>query len=50
MEKKSSQGAKMKKVLTASLSVAAIASVAFAANSLDSNPNYKKLKTLSHKV
>ena len=34
----------MKKTLTAGLSVAAIASVAFAANSLDSNPNYKKLK------
>jgi len=34
----------MKKALTAGLSVAAITSFAFAANSLNSNPNYKKLK------
>jgi hypothetical protein len=34
----------MKKALTAGLSVAAVASFAFAANSLDSNPNYVKLK------
>jgi len=33
----------MKKALTAGVSVAAVASFAFAANSLDSNPNYKKL-------
>jgi len=39
----------MKKALTAGLSVAAIASVAFAANSLDSNPNYVKLKNFHPK-
>jgi len=39
----------MKKALTAGLSVAAITSVAFAANSLDSNPNYVKLKNFHPK-
>ncbi len=33
----------MKKALTAGIGAAAVASFAFAANSLDSNPNYKKL-------
>ncbi len=39
----------MKKTLTAGLSIAAIASTAFAANSLDSNPNYVKLKNFHPK-
>jgi len=39
----------MKKMLSTGLSVAAIASVAFAANSLDSNPNYVKLKNFHPK-
>jgi hydroxylamine dehydrogenase len=34
----------MKKVLSAGISIAALTSAAFAANSLDSNPNYVKLK------
>ncbi|WP_024789242.1 multiheme c-type cytochrome [Lebetimonas sp. JH292] len=34
----------MKKALSAGVSIAALTSVAFAANSLDSNPNYVKLK------
>jgi hypothetical protein len=39
----------MKKAIGAGLSVAALASFAFAANSLDSNPNYKKLKNFKPK-
>ncbi|MEO1942134.1 MAG: multiheme c-type cytochrome [Campylobacterales bacterium] len=34
----------MKKTLTAGLSVAALATLAFGTNTLDSNPNYQKLK------
>lgn len=34
----------MKKVLSAGVSIAALTTVAFAANSLDSNPNYVNLK------
>jgi len=39
----------MKKTLTAGLSIAAVASFAFAANSLDANPNYQKLKEFKPK-
>jgi hypothetical protein len=39
----------MKKLLTASLSVAALTTLALAANNLDSNPNYVKLKNFHPK-
>jgi len=39
----------MKKVISAGMSLAAISSLAFAANSLDSNPNYQKLKNFHPK-